>query len=132
LVEGLCARLRAPARFCDPARLVARYHGLVHRAAELRNATVLRVLEAADAFRRPGRLDTLLLASEADYRGRLGFEVQPYPQARQFRDWRAAAAAVDAGAVARACARPELVAEAVARARIAAIAACPRAVPEPR
>jgi tRNA nucleotidyltransferase (CCA-adding enzyme) len=123
LVEGMCARLRAPARFCSLAKLAARYHGHIHRAQELRSGTVLRVLEAADAFRRPQRLEALLLACEADYRGRRGFEDQPYPQADLFRQWQAVAAAVDSAAVARACARPELIGEALARERIAAIAA---------
>ena len=50
---------------------------------ELRDATVLEVLESADAFRRPERFEQLLLACEADARGR-GPELRdrPYPQAQ--------------------------------------------------
>ena len=56
---------------------------------------MLEVLEAADAFRRPERFDKLLLACEADARGR-GPELRArtYPQARFFRDCFSAAAAV--------------------------------------
>jgi tRNA nucleotidyltransferase (CCA-adding enzyme) len=123
LVETFCARLRAPVRFRDLARLTARYHAHIHRAPELRPGTVLRVLEAADALRRPERLEGLLLASEADYRGRLGLGDRAYPQAGRFRSWRAAAAAVDAAALARACPDPARIPAVLARARTQAIAA---------
>jgi tRNA nucleotidyltransferase (CCA-adding enzyme) len=46
----------------------------VHRALELRPATVLTLLENCDAVRRPGRFAELLLACEADARGRAGRE----------------------------------------------------------
>jgi tRNA nucleotidyltransferase (CCA-adding enzyme) len=61
------------------------------------------------------------LACEADYRGRKGFEERPYPQADCFRAWREAAAQVDSEAVASACKRAELIPDAIAQARIAAI-----------
>lgn len=121
LLEGVCQRLRVPNRFCALARLVAQYHGHIHRADELRAATVLGVLEAADAFRRPERLTGLLLASEADYRGRTNFEARAYPQAEHLWAWYAAAAAVDAGAVATACTKPQHIGEAVHQARLEAI-----------
>jgi len=121
LVEQVCRRLRSPTRYCDLARLVARYHGNIHRATELRPGTVLRILRATDAFRRPQRLEELLLACEADYRGRTGFAERAYPQGEQFRTWMRAAAAVDSAAVAAGCARPGLIGQAVARARLRAI-----------
>ena len=48
---------------------------------ELRPDTVLRVIEATDAFRRPERFAEFLLACEADARGRTGLENNAYPQA---------------------------------------------------
>jgi tRNA nucleotidyltransferase (CCA-adding enzyme) len=119
IVDALCERLRAPARFRDLARLVARHHGNVHRAGELRPATLLDLLESMDAFRRPERLDQVLLACEADYRGRLGFTDRPYPQAGRVRAAFAAAASVDAAAIA--AATPDQVAEQLRQARVAAI-----------
>ena len=95
LVNGLCDRLRVPNDFRNLALLVARYHGRSHRVAELRTATVLETLEAADAFRRPERFEQFIVACEADARGRGGLEDQPYPQADRLRAARAAAAAVD-------------------------------------
>ncbi|MEJ2481528.1 MAG: multifunctional CCA addition/repair protein [Acidihalobacter sp.] len=81
LVLEVCARFKAPNEFRDLARLVAREHGNVHRALELRPATVLKLLEGADAFRRPERFAAALLACEADAHGRPGHEDDAYPQA---------------------------------------------------
>ena len=95
IVGQLCERLKVPTEHRELGQLVSREHQRIHRALELRDTTVLEVLEAADAFRRPERFDRLLLACEADARGR-GPELraQPYPQARLFRDCCRAAAAV--------------------------------------
>jgi len=129
LVTQVCRRLRPPTRYCDLARLVARYHGHIHRVPELRPSTVLCILQAVDAFRRPQRLEDLLLACEADYRGRTGFAERAYPQGDQVRAW-AHAAVVDSAALAAGCARPELIGPTVARARLRAIkAASPPRVP---
>jgi tRNA nucleotidyltransferase (CCA-adding enzyme) len=81
LVAALADRLRVPNDFRELALLVARHLGLVHRALELRPATLLELLEQLDALRRPGRFAEFLLACEADMRGRTGFEARPYPQA---------------------------------------------------
>ena len=94
VIEGLCARLRVPNGFRELAVLTARHHAVVHRAAELRPATVLKLLEATDAFRRPERFEEMLAACEADARGRTGLESQPYPQRDYLRRAHAAAAAV--------------------------------------
>lgn len=81
LLEDLCARLRVPNDCRELAVVVARWHGLIHKAAELRPTTLLKLLESADAFRRPERFREALVACEADYRGRTGFEERAYPQA---------------------------------------------------
>ena len=80
LIEKLCQRLKVPAALRELAVLVARFHGKVHRALELRASTVLELFEAADAFRRSERFNELLLACEADARGRTGLEDRDYPQ----------------------------------------------------
>jgi len=93
-VEELCARLRVPNHLRELAIITARYHTHVHRAFELRPATVLRTLEGCDALRRPERFADLLLACEADARGRTGFEERDYPQRGYFAAARERAAAV--------------------------------------
>jgi tRNA nucleotidyltransferase (CCA-adding enzyme) len=85
LVEELCARLRIPNDFRDLAVLVARHHGVVHRALELRPSTVLELLEHTDALRRPERFESFLLACEADARGRKGLEDRTYDQSSYLR-----------------------------------------------
>jgi len=85
----------------DLGILVAKFHTHCHRALELRDSTILRVLDETDAFRRPERFEQFLVACEADARGRLGFENRDYAQARLFRGAYAAAAAVDSGAIAK-------------------------------
>ena len=94
LLADLGARLRVPRDYQELAALVARSHGHCHRMDELRDATVLDLLEGIDAFRRPARMEQFVLACEADARGRTGFELRPYPQATALRACAAAAAAV--------------------------------------
>ena len=101
LVERLCERLRVPGECRDLAVLAARYHGDVHRAHELRPLTVLKLLSAADVYRKPDRFEELLAACSCDYRGRSGLETRPYPQADLLRAVVAAARAVDAGGIAQ-------------------------------
>lgn len=85
LIEALCSRLRVPREHLDLARLVARLHTRVHRALEARPATLLRLLEEADAFRRGARFEDLLEACVIDATGRSGLENQAYPQAERLR-----------------------------------------------
>jgi tRNA nucleotidyltransferase (CCA-adding enzyme) len=80
LIEALATRLRVPNEHTELAVLTASHHGLVHRAFELKPATLLTLLEKTDALRRPERFASLLLACEADARGRAGLEARAYPQ----------------------------------------------------
>lgn len=84
-IDRLCERVAAPRDYRRLARLAAQYHTHCHRALELRPATVLKLLKAADAFRKPGQFEHFLLCCEADARGRTGFEDRPYPQADYLR-----------------------------------------------
>ena len=121
LVESLCTRLRVPGDCRDVARLTARFHGDIHRAEQLRPATSLKILSAADVFRKPERFEDILRASESDFRGRPGFEEKPYPQADWFRTVGHAARRVNAGEIASGLDEPALIKELVDAARIDAI-----------
>src|SRR5690606_40556847 len=101
-VDALCERLRAPVDCRDLARLLAREHELMHRALELRAGTLTRLLERVDVLRKPKRLELLIAACEADWRGRLGFGDRPWPQAERLRLAARAMRSVDAGAIAAA------------------------------
>ncbi|MGI9288613.1 MAG: multifunctional CCA addition/repair protein [Pseudomonadales bacterium] len=93
LVEEVCSRLRAPKEYRSLALKVCEWHLHSHRALQLKPATVLKLFEALDVWRRPHLFTEFLLASEADARGRTGLENQPYRQAEYLR------AALDACAI---------------------------------
>ncbi|MCL6391894.1 multifunctional CCA addition/repair protein [Pectobacterium atrosepticum] len=86
LVEALCQRLRVPNPIRDLAKLVAEYHDLVHTVQVLQPKTLLKLFDAIDVWRKPQRLEQLALTSEADARGRAGFEENPYPQGNYLRE----------------------------------------------
>ena len=121
LLKAMCERLRVPADCRDLGLLAARYHGDVHRARELRAETVIRLFQAADAWRRPERFSDLLQACSSDARGRTGHEQDAYPQAEYLMQLLAAACAVDAGEIAKRNADSNAIAAAVQKARIAAV-----------
>ena len=100
LLRGLCERIRVPNDARDLALLVARYHGDVHRAMELRPATIAGMLQAADAYRKPERFEEFLQACACDFHGRPGYAEKSYPQAERLREAFTAAKSVDAGAIA--------------------------------
>jgi tRNA nucleotidyltransferase (CCA-adding enzyme) len=85
LVEQLCARLRIPNDIRDLAKLVAEFHDLIHTFPILQPKTVIKLFDAIDAWRKPHRVEQIALTSEADARGRTGFEASDYPQGRMLR-----------------------------------------------
>jgi tRNA nucleotidyltransferase (CCA-adding enzyme) len=123
LIDALCSRLRVPVAHRELARITAKEHTNVHRALQLRTATVLSLLEDCDAFRRPERFSEMLLACQCDAQGRTGLEHQPYPQ-RDFLDAaRAVAASVQLGDIERAGLNGPAIAAALKNKRLAALAA---------
>jgi tRNA nucleotidyltransferase (CCA-adding enzyme) len=121
LVNTLADRMRATGECRELAQLVARYHGDIHRAGELRADTLVRLFQSTDAWRRPERFAQLLNACASDARGRLGSEQDAYPQAEYLLELLALARAVDAGEVARGCQDKGTIPAAVRCARIRAI-----------
>ncbi|MEI2563956.1 multifunctional CCA addition/repair protein [Vibrio metoecus] len=84
IIESLCERIRVPNEFRDLALAVCAQHSNIHRADELKPATKLKVLGLLDVWRKPERLEQVLLCCEADHRGRLSLESAPYPQREIF------------------------------------------------
>jgi tRNA nucleotidyltransferase (CCA-adding enzyme) len=79
-IKSLCERVRVPNEYRDLALAVCAQHTNIHRAAELRPATILKIFNQLDLWRRPERLQQLLLCCVADHQGRKGCEDKPYPQ----------------------------------------------------
>jgi tRNA nucleotidyltransferase (CCA-adding enzyme) len=123
LIEDLCDRLKVPNAYRELAILTARHHTLVHRALELKASTVLTLFETCDAFRRGERFGELLLACEADARGRTGREHEPYPQAAYLRAALAAATAATLSAEERHGLAGPAIGEALRRRRLEAVSA---------
>ncbi|WP_314143712.1 multifunctional CCA addition/repair protein [Buttiauxella noackiae] len=94
LVERLCQRMRVPNEIRDLAKLVAEYHDLIHTISILQPKTIVKLFDAIDAWRKPQRVEQVALTSEADARGRTGFEASDYPQGRLLRAAWAAAQSV--------------------------------------
>lgn len=122
LLKPICQRLRVPNDCAELAQVVAREHGNIHRCESLSADAVVRLLERCDAFRRPERFADVLLSCEADARGRLGKESEPYPQRPVLHAALQAACSIDAGAVAQSAALPKNIPEKIRQARAAAVA----------
>ena len=101
LVRALSERIRVPVECRELAVVVARDHGNVHRALELRATTLVELLERVDAFRRPERFAEFLLACECDFRGRPGYENKPFPAPDHLRRALQLARSINAAEVAR-------------------------------
>jgi len=121
MVEKVCAYLKTPADCRDLALLVARYHGDIRRGPEMRAATLARILEDADALRRPQRFVKLLEACASDFHGRLGWEDKPIPAPELFLIALGAIRAIDAAPIAHSCSDATQIAGRLHEARVAAI-----------
>jgi len=95
LVKELCERYKIPNQYRQLAEITARYHTHCHRAFEIKPKTLLKTLNATDAFRKPERFEQFLLACTADSHGRPGYEDYDYKQAPFFSLMRKKAAEID-------------------------------------
>ncbi|WP_213990794.1 multifunctional CCA addition/repair protein [Sodalis sp. dw_96] len=94
LVQALCERLRVPNQIRELAKIVAEYHDLIHTVDRLTPKTLMKLFLAIDVWRKPQRLEYMIMASEADARGRTGFENNAYPQGDYLREAYRVAASV--------------------------------------
>lgn len=121
LTETLSARLRVPNECRDLALLMARYHGNIHRAAELKASTIVTLFEKTDALRRPERFHQLLDTCLCDYTGRLGWEDRPYASPEYLRTALAAVNTIEAGKIAAGCREKSQIPERIHAARVSAV-----------
>jgi len=128
-VRAMSARLKVPVEYAFMAEMVCKHHLNAHMALELKPTTILRLLDALGALRRPERLETFLLACMADKRGRLGSAEADYPQADFLRACRAAAAAITSRPFVAQGLQGPAIGEAMKQAQAAAIAGVPKPAP---
>ena len=67
----------------------------MHLLTELKPKIILEVIDALDAYRRPHQFEQYLLASEADFRGRPGYENVCMPNINLFKRCYQVSKAVD-------------------------------------
>ena len=121
LTKSLCQRLRVPNEFESLALKVAQYHTHLHLLLELRPTKILELIEALDAFRKPQRIKQFLLAGEADFRGRPGYETLAMPEIELFTHYFDAVQAITAKPLVEAGLQGMAIAEALRKQRIEAI-----------
>lgn len=80
LVADVCQRLRVPNAIRDLALLVTEFHDVVHTISRQPAEALVALFDRLDAWRKPQRIEQIALTSEADARGRTGFENNAYPQ----------------------------------------------------
>jgi tRNA nucleotidyltransferase (CCA-adding enzyme) len=121
LLKDVCKRLRVPNDCKELAHIVAKFHGKLHQAMQMKPETLLKFLMELDAIRQPQRFKDFLKACEADTRGRTGLEHSPTPAADLMLKVLTAALTVDAGLIAKGFSEPEQIKSAVFDARLAAV-----------
>ncbi len=131
-ITALCDRLRAPNRYRELALKTCEFHTHVHRAFELKPATVWKLFRSLDALRKPDRFEDFLLCCTADARGRTGFETRDYPQADYLRTLLVAANQVSPKSFVEQGLNGAALGEAIEQARIAAIAQAKQSYPQPQ
>jgi tRNA nucleotidyltransferase (CCA-adding enzyme) len=121
LLKDVCKRLRVPNDCKELAHIVAKFHGKLHQAMQMKPETLLKFLMELDAIRQPARFKEFLKACEADTRGRTGLELSPTPAADRMLKVLEAAMTVDAGKVAQSLSDAEQIKAAVFEARLDAV-----------
>jgi tRNA nucleotidyltransferase (CCA-adding enzyme) len=124
-VESLSARLKVPSAARDLALLAARHAHPIAVAHELEAPAVLALFNATDAWRRPQRFTDLVAAV-------LAVEGDAAPARERLFHAMQAAAAVDAGSIAREAGAKDEIRRRVDAARLAAIEAASNIPPESR
>ena len=122
LTRLLCERLRVPKDIHNLAIKVAEYHTHMHLLTELKPKVILEVIDALDAYRRPHQLEQYLLASEADFRGRPGYENVNMPNIKLFKRCYQVSKAVDTQPILEAGFEGKAISEELTRQRTNAIA----------
>ncbi len=86
VIKSMCLRLKIPNRLNKLACQTSEYHLHSHKAFELDSDQLVSFMEKTSAYQHPDNFERLLLACEADFRGRTGFEEKDYPQRKLLQD----------------------------------------------
>lgn len=118
IIKQLCERLRIPKQYQSLALAVSEYHLHMHKMAELRPKTVLKMLEKTRSLMDDNRAQQVANCCIADARGRTGFENRDYTQAALFIKFQQAAKSVNGGEIAKGYSDGEQIQRAIHDARL--------------
>ncbi len=124
--RALCERLRTSKAIRELALTVTAQHGRIHRALEMRDSTLVDLIDELDALRRPERFEEILIVCHADSRGKPGKESVEYPEGDWLRQVRETVAAISPQPLLEQGIRGKALGEALRRERIRAVAELPR------
>ena len=110
---ALSDRLRVQKNMKQLAVLVTRWHLHAHRALELTDKSLHKLLLALDVLRRPERLDDFLTVCQCDKRGRSGMENVDYPQRAYLQEAAQVLQTLDAQSIAKSTAIKSEIPEAI-------------------
>lgn len=82
LIEAMCNRLRIPNKMKELAKLVARFHQQIHQINQLQPEKVINLFNQLDCWRKPERINQLVITCEADARSWLERAHTIYTQAK--------------------------------------------------
>jgi tRNA nucleotidyltransferase (CCA-adding enzyme) len=121
LVERISLQLKVP-NYCKQLALkVCEHHLHCHKAFQLEVATILKIFDQLDVWRKPQEFDDFLIACKSDFLGRLGFENRPYPQEKYLKDAMLSARKVNAKSFVEQGLKGKEIKEALMNARLQAI-----------
>ena len=121
LLKEVSKRLHVPNDCKELAQIVAKFHGKLHQASQMRPDTLLAFIMELDAIRQPARFKDFLKACEADSHGRTGLEDCETPAADLMQKVLKAALSIDAGIIAKQHSEPEKIKIAIFEARLQAV-----------
>jgi tRNA nucleotidyltransferase (CCA-adding enzyme) len=121
LVEKIAKQLKIPNEHKQLALKVCEHHLHCHKAFQLKASTLLGIFNQLDVWRKPDEFEDFILACQADFLGRLGFEDRDYPQATYLHSAMQAARQVSAKAFVEQGLKGIEIKEAMERSRLDAV-----------
>ncbi|UDG81412.1 Multifunctional CCA protein [Candidatus Profftia lariciata] len=80
IIDIFGKRMCVPKNMIKFAKIVSKYHECIHNIKKMHPIAILQLFNALDVWRKPYQLDKIIMTSEADAKGRIGFENTPYLQ----------------------------------------------------
>ncbi|URJ28106.1 tRNA CCA-pyrophosphorylase [Candidatus Blochmannia vicinus (nom. nud.)] len=80
LINNLCNRLKIPHEICNFAKIVSEYHDYLYNIETLTPKMLMKLFDVFDCWRRPRRLEQIILISQANMLGYINYNDYLYNQ----------------------------------------------------